>query len=152
MIDAFFDTSAVVKHYHREVGTAEVDRLLATPGSRQFLSRLTVVEFHSSLAKKARAGQVSAGVFHAAGLRLRGDLLAGRFVVVRVSVPHFLAAERLVRRISPTRNLRTLDALQLAVGLALNTPERPVTFITAAQALLAIAQSEGLAVINPELS
>lgn len=149
--DHFFDTSAIGKHYHREVGSTVVNHLLMMPASRQNIARLTVVEFHSSLAKKVRTGRIPIREFHASSIRFQADILAKRFAVIRVTVPHFLTAERLVRRISTTRNPRTLDALQLAVAIFLKTPERPITLVSADQALCAIAQSEGLAAINPEL-
>ena len=47
----FWDTSALVKHYHPELGTAKVDALLQVPGLQQVLSRLGVTEtFSVSLA------------------------------------------------------------------------------------------------------
>lgn len=150
MADHFFDTSALSKHYQQEVGTAVVDGLLATAGSRQFVSRLAAVEFHSALAKKVRTGHLTATGFHALTRRFRADVSAKQFEVVRVLVAHFRAAERLVTRLGPSQNLRTLDALQLAVAFGLNEPARPVTFVCADRALCAIAAAEGLAVVNPE--
>ena len=44
MSNHFVDTSALVKHYHPEVGTPKVDLLWATQGARLFISRLSVVE------------------------------------------------------------------------------------------------------------
>jgi predicted nucleic acid-binding protein len=40
----FFDSSALVKHYHPEVGTAGVNRLFSEQHSRHFIARLAVVE------------------------------------------------------------------------------------------------------------
>ena len=59
MADRFFDTSAAVKHYHPELGTAKVDALLAEAGARHFLSDLAVVEFHSVLARLVRTGTIT---------------------------------------------------------------------------------------------
>ena len=151
MSDHFFDTSAISKHYHPEAGTAKVNALLTVAGAVQMVSRQTVVEFHSSLAKKVRTGLLTATEFHRLTRRFRGDLAGRRLRVVRLLVSHFHAAERLIRRVGLTQNLRTLDALQLAVALGLNDPARPVTFVCADQALCAIAASEGLSVINPEV-
>src|SRR5467141_847704 len=36
----FFDSSALAKHYHVEVGTAEVDRILQLPDTRHFIARI----------------------------------------------------------------------------------------------------------------
>jgi hypothetical protein len=80
----------------------------------------------------------------------RKDLSRGRFGVKRVTIPHFNFAENLVRRLSPIHNLRTLDSLQLATVMALNASETPVIFVCSDLALINIAKSEGLTVLNPE--
>ncbi|MFO0796920.1 MAG: type II toxin-antitoxin system VapC family toxin [Gemmataceae bacterium] len=149
--DYLFDTSAIGKHYHPEVGSAKVDTLLATGGVLQFVSRQTVVEFHSAMAKKVRTGHLTPARFHDLTRRFRGDISARRLRVVRLLVSHFRTAERLVRRLALTQNLRTLDAIQLAVALGLNDPARPITFVCADQALCTTATAEGLTVVNPEL-
>jgi hypothetical protein len=71
MAEYFFDTSAAVKHYRSELGTAKVDALLADPSSRHYLSTLGVIELHSVFARLVRNGQITASEF----LRLRGRLL-----------------------------------------------------------------------------
>lgn len=146
----FFDTSAVAKHYHAETGTAKVDALLALPGTAQYVSRLSVVEFHSVFAKKVRTGALPAAAFDTLTRQFRRDVAAKRVQVVRLLVAHFETAEQLIRRVGAGQNLRTLDALQLAVALGLNTPGRPVTFVCADLALGAVAAAEGLTVVNPE--
>jgi hypothetical protein len=59
MPDLFWDTSALVKHYHPELGTSKVDNLLQAPRSRHTISRLAVTETFSVFAGKARAGLIS---------------------------------------------------------------------------------------------
>lgn len=151
MSDHLFDTSAISKHYHPELGTAKVKALIAAAGTRSIVSRLTVVEFHSALAKKVRTGHLPEADFRRLTRRFRCDVAARRLHPVRLLVSHFHATERLVRRIGLTQNLRTLDAIQLAVALHLNDPVRSVTFVRADQALCTFAAAEGLTVINPEL-
>ena len=46
----FFDSSALAKLYHPEVGTPEVDKIVQTPGVQIRISRLTVVELPSVFA------------------------------------------------------------------------------------------------------
>ncbi|HEX4609292.1 MAG TPA: type II toxin-antitoxin system VapC family toxin [Urbifossiella sp.] len=151
MADHFFDTSAISKHYQAETGTAKVDALLSVGGTGQLISRLSVVELHSALAKKVRTGHLSQGDFLLLARRFRGDVATRRLRVVRLLVAHFQSAERLIRRIGLTQNLRTLDAVQLAVALSLNEPGRPITFVCADHALCAIAAAEGLPTVNPEV-
>jgi uncharacterized protein len=55
----FWDTSALVKHYHQELGTPSVDNLLQAPGSVHVISRLGVTETFSVFAGKVRAGLIN---------------------------------------------------------------------------------------------
>ncbi|MBI1918923.1 MAG: hypothetical protein HYS12_29895 [Planctomycetes bacterium] len=73
-----------------------------------------------------------------------------RFQVVRVTVPHFRDAERLIRRLAPAHNLRTLDAIQLAVALDLHGQGLVSQFVSADHSLCSLAGGEGLGVVNPE--
>jgi hypothetical protein len=63
MADNFFDTSALGKRYHQELGSDKVDQLLADQSSRQLVSRLTSVEIHSVFAKKVRTGVLTLADF-----------------------------------------------------------------------------------------
>jgi predicted nucleic acid-binding protein len=151
MPDNFFDTSALGKHYHQEVGTPKVDQLLADPTSRHFISRLTVVEIQSVFARKVRTGVLSLAAFQLLCRSFRADARRHRYSVVRITAAYFGAAERLIRRLAPSQNLRTLDALQLAVALDLRDQGLVGQFICADHSLCASATAEGLAVINPEV-
>ena len=151
MAHYFFDTSAVGKRYHAEIGTARVNAILTEPNSTCVISRLSVVELHSVLAKKVRTGQLARDEFEKATRQFRSDVAAKRLRVARLLTTHFTSAERLIRRIGPQRNLRTLDALQLAVVLSLQVTGQPISFVCADLALCAIASSEGLTVVNPEI-
>ncbi len=128
-----------------------MDRLLAGPGSRHFISRLTVVEMQSVFAKKVRTGVLRLADFQLLCRRFLADVRRRRFCVVRMTVAHFEAAERLIRRLAPSQNLRTLDALQLAVALGLRGQSLIGQFICADHSLCAIATAAGLSVINPEV-
>jgi predicted nucleic acid-binding protein len=151
MADNFFDTSALGKHYHQEVGSPQVDQLLAAPGLRHFVSRLSVVEIYSVFGKKVRTGILSLADFQLLGRRFRSDARQRVFHVVRLTSTLFRAAEQLVRRLSPAQNLRTLDALQLAVALDLRSRGLVTQFVCADQRLCTIAAGEGLIVVNPEV-
>ena len=45
----FLDTSALAKHYRKEIGSDLVDRVVAEPDSRRFISRFTILEMESVL-------------------------------------------------------------------------------------------------------
>ena len=78
----FFDTSALVKHYHAEAGTNVVDRVIDEPEAELIIARLTLVETTSVFAIKVRTGEFDAAEF----ARLRG-LFATH--VVRAGIKSF---------------------------------------------------------------
>ena len=63
----------------------------------------------------------------------------------------FQPAQQLLIRHATTRNLRTLDVLQLAVALAVHAITPLDDFICADANLCLVASAEGLTVINPEV-
>ena len=58
MPGSFLDTSALAKHYHIEIGSAEVDRQWADSSRDLFVSRIGVVEAVSVFAGKVRTGEI----------------------------------------------------------------------------------------------
>jgi hypothetical protein len=58
----FFDSSALAKLYHPEVGTPTVDLIIETAENKIRISRLTVVELPSVFAIKVRTQSVASSV------------------------------------------------------------------------------------------
>jgi uncharacterized protein len=150
MSDHFLDTSALVKHYHAEIGTPKVDLLWAAPTARLFISRLGLLETVSVFAKKVRSGAITAGDFSLLRRRLFADIRRRRPVIVRMLVRHYQEADRLLEQHSFVHSLHTLDAIQLAVALDLRHRGLLTELVTSDRALLAVALLQGLAVVNPE--
>jgi uncharacterized protein len=148
----FWDTSALVKHYHPELGTPRVDSLLQTAGSQHVMSRLGVTETFSVFAGKVRAGLITLADFDQLCRRFLADTRRKVFSVARLLVAHHKEAERLLRVYGPQpgQGMRALDSLQLAVALDLRNRGTIDTLVCADARLLAAAQAEGLTVINPE--
>jgi uncharacterized protein len=149
MASAFLDTSALVKRYHVEEGTSEVDRRFDDPQHDLIVSRLGFVEILSAFATKVRMGVLSHDAYDAARKRFLGDVKSRRLSVMRLLAAHYRDAERLIDRNAKSRRLRTLDALQLSAALDLQHQGRIDTFVCADQALCEIAEAEGLATMNP---
>lgn len=147
----FLDTSALAKHYHAEVGSAEIDLLWNNPAHGLFISRLSVLEMASVFAGKVRGGLITAADLGVLRRRLAADLTkTKRIMGARILVAHFKEAERLLRQHGLVRRLRTLDALQLAVALDLHGKSLINRFVSADHDLLAVATLEGLRVLDPE--
>lgn len=61
MFTYFFDSSAIVKRYVNETGTAWViDVTRSAVGNRIYVARITAVEVVSAIARQARAGDIFA--------------------------------------------------------------------------------------------
>jgi uncharacterized protein len=150
MAGTFFDTSALVKHYHTEAGSAEVDRLWNDPATALFISRLCGLEIVSAFAGKVRTGEISATDFDVLTRRFSADARKKRFTTIRLLAQHFKEAERQIRQHGLTTRLRTLDALQLAVALDLKGHGLVTHFVCSDRGLLSVASAGGLSVIDPE--
>jgi predicted nucleic acid-binding protein len=148
MAHTCIDTSALVKYYHPEDGTQKVIRIIEEAGSRHYLSRLSLVEMVSAFAGKFRLGQIDAQEFADLRRRFYHDIGQGRFRVIPVTTPRYQAAMQLIAKHFQI-SLRTLDALQLAVALALSHQGMIDQFVCADQRLCDTATEEGLSVINP---
>lgn len=145
----FFDTSALVKNYHTEVGTDDVQRILAEAGSEFLISRIATVEMLSGFAGKVRTGVFSGADFGILRRRFLADVRKRSLKPVRVLNAHYLIAGGLIGKHALGRSLRTLDAIQLAVALDLHRSLPVHHFVCADQRLCDVASLEGLTVIQP---
>lgn len=147
----YLDTSALVKRYVPETGSAWVARLCQE--ETVVISLIAVPELALALARRAREGALSAQQRDTLCKALLRDtrlftLIEPNQAIARQAAVTLLAAPASVR-------LRTLDALQFASArLAFaRARRRGVTtgsFITADRALLDAASWAGLPTLNPE--
>jgi predicted nucleic acid-binding protein len=146
----FLDRSALVKRYVTETGSAWI-RNLTDPGARNplIITRITWVEVLSALARREREGSLAPDDVIQAIETYRYDMNT-QYQVSEMDPALAKAAGDLVIR----HPLRAYDAVQLASALRaqsdlarVTTPA--LTFLTADDRLLAIAQAEGLRTDNP---
>jgi len=109
-----------------------------------------LVETVSVFAIKVRTGTFDAASFARLRGRFASDVARKRYRVVRLLNTHYDRAQDLIRNYGLARQIRTLDALQLAVALNLHQEAPLDSFVCADHRLCDVAISEGLAVINPE--
>lgn len=145
----FFDTSALIKHYAEEVGTDIVDRAFDNPHALRIITEITIIEFHSAFARRMRMGQCDAEAFEGVKSELAADIADGHLHVEPLTDVDKAEAIRLIEHHGPSRGLRTLDAMQLAVMKRLG-PENLRTVFCADRLLVAILEVEGFSVIDPE--
>lgn len=134
--------------YHSERGTEFVDGIFQRADNHLIISRLAVVEMESALSNKLRTRALNSDECQEARKSLYLDL-AGRLNVVAITDIHFSRARLLLLNYGPSHGLRTLDALHLAVAEELYE-RKLIDAVVSADAILAeVAQTAGIAVINP---
>ena len=150
MAGYFFDSSALVKLYHPEIGTPVVDQIVGATGNFVRVSRLTVAELTSAFAIKVRTQSISREDADAFLRQFRTDVASGKLEVFSIPESAFTMAELLVERYAFDSRLRALDALQLAVALELRKQELVDHFVAGDAILCEVAKREAFSVINPE--
>jgi PIN domain len=107
----FFDSSALGKRYHQEVGSTFVEALFQVPQPARFISRLSVVELQSVFAGKVRTRVIVEADLEPLRARFPQDISRRELRVIRMTDGHCREAERLIQQHGISRGLRTLDAL-----------------------------------------
>jgi len=137
---AYFDTSALVKRYLEEAGSARARQLLDR--YRVLSSVIAPVEALSALWRRQRAGEMPRADFEAILPRLHGDQDNWELVELDSSVRN--RAQDVIRR----TGVRTLDALHLASALLLRARTgAELPFITADRQQRGAASLLGMAVL-----
>ncbi len=144
----FVDSSALVKRYVQEDGTAWVRSLTHyRTGNQIFLARITIVEVTSAIAR-SRAGRTIRSALASSFLSRFREHVAGRYTILEVTSALLADATTLANG----HALRAYDAVQLAAALELNRiSQGGMVLVSADKELNAAAAAEGLAVEDPNL-
>jgi predicted nucleic acid-binding protein len=148
----FCDTSALVKRYVNEMGTAWINALFdPTLGHVFYVARITAVELTAALTRRSKGGGLSPADASKALAQFRADF-AGRLLVIEITPPLLDHAERLAEK----HALRAYDAVQLAALFAMDQHRKhyalpPLTLMCADAELLAAAVAEGFTTDDPNL-
>jgi hypothetical protein len=146
----FLDSSALVKRYVREMGSAWVSGLFdPSLNSDVLIAAITGVEIVAAITRRARGGSITMADATTVINQFRNDLQTD-YQIVEIT-------ERVINSamvLAETHGLRGYDAVQLAAGLEVNTiclanSLPSVYFVSADSELKAAAVSEGLNVQNP---
>lgn len=152
MADAYFiDSSALVKRYVQETGTAWVRGITRQrPGTVLYIARITAVEVTCAVARRRSRGRTLTPQRASSILYRFRQHLAARYTIIEVT-PLLLDD---AMRLGNTHSLRAYDAVQLAVALEVDRSHRagghnPITLVSADQELNNAAMAEGLTVEDP---
>ena len=147
-----FDSSAVVKRYVRETGTAWVLSIL-DPGAGHaiYVVSITGVEVVSALTRQTRSGALSPTAAATALAQFRHDF-AHQYHTVDI-IPTLIAQ---AMALAETHALRGYDAVQCAAAVLVHVERQalgmsPLTLVSADITLNAAAAMEGLLVEDPNV-
>jgi len=144
----FFDTSAIVKRYHREDGSDFIDRLFTEADAEFVISDISIIEFYSALSLKVRVGEIDEENFMSLRKLFSQDIKRGIYEVAEFSNAEKLESTKLLLKYAKKHSLKTLDAIQLSVVKSINEPEVKAV-VCADEKLCKIIALEGFSVINP---
>jgi predicted nucleic acid-binding protein len=134
----FLDSSALVKRYVREAGSATVAGLFRRR-AKLAASGLAIVEVPAALFRRARAGEVAMAEAQTHAAEVARDL--DQMYVVEARKAVLDCARDLVER----HPLRAYDAVQLASALRIvHSTAASVTFVCADRGLAGAATAESL--------
>jgi predicted nucleic acid-binding protein len=146
----FFDSSAIVKRYVQETGSAWMLQLThVTARSRLYLATISGVEVISALTRQARYGGLAPSHLMATLAKFRQDFTR---LFSRIDITD--AVIQLAMQLAENHALRGYDAVQLAAALEVHHSRlayglpAPI-FVSADVTLNAAAGAEGLAVDDP---
>lgn len=145
----FLDTSALVKRYLSEAGSAYVRRLFHRTGVTFYQTFLTPLETTSALYRRHRAGQISTEEL---SFLLKSYAVHSHeeYLLLPYSESLIDTAGPLIAR----HPLRALDAIQLASALKLRDslpPDAPsLILLSSDDRLVSAARHEHLQAMNPE--
>ncbi len=147
----FFDSSAIVKRYVNERGSAWV---IATAdqasGARVYIASISAVEVVAALTRKRKGNRIVAPVAKEAISQFHDDF-ANEYRIIGINDAVVVRAIALAE----AHALRGYDAVHLAAVLEVNVRRTslgattPLTLVTGDGELLAAAAAEGLLTDNP---
>ena len=146
----FLDSSALVKRYINETGSAWMLGLFTPTLSNEFfVAALTGVEIVAAITRRARNGSVTVADAALVCNQLRSDLQTD-YQLIEITEGIINSAMALAE----TQGLRGDDAVQLAAGCAINelcitNGLSPIMVVSADEELNLAAANEGLLIENP---
>jgi predicted nucleic acid-binding protein len=136
----YLDTSSLIKLYHKENGTTELENIFSTNAVTQvFLSEIAKVEFSAALWKKVRTNEISQEQAKTTIRLFEQDF--DKYCFVAVDALLLEQAKCFVAQYG-LEGLRTLDSIQLASCTSIS--EDVDLYVSADKLLLSLLKLEGL--------
>lgn len=148
----YFDSSALVKRYIEETGSAWIDQLCRSyPASHFYTVRITGAEIVAAIFVRMRTGSIAVPEAQTAVHQFKTDFRQ-HYQIIEVTQDLIELAMSLAER----HTIRGYDSVQLAAALSLQRIRTSLnlsalTFVSADNRLNGIAETESLLVENPNV-
>ncbi len=141
----YFDTSSLVKIYHREQGTETVLKIYKNQ-NEIIISELSIIEFMSAVYRKYREHQITSDILHVVIQKFEDDT-EQRYEILKFSSLVIGEAQNLLYSFAEKSALKTQDSLQFAFFKIYCEPD--TIFVCSDNKLTEIVESEGYKVLLP---
>lgn len=142
----YFDTSSLVKIYHREKGTESVLNIYKSH-DEILISELSKIEFVSTIYRKYREHEISHETLTAVVQKFEDDIKTRYDEILRFSSLVIDESWNLICRISEKYSLKTLDSIQFAFFKIYC--ETDTVFVCSDDKFLKIIENEGIKTLTP---
>jgi predicted nucleic acid-binding protein len=142
---AFLDTSSLIKLYHQEEGSEQLQDLLSIDVERIYLSELAKLEFRSAFWRKVRMNELTEEVISEVISLFEKD--QEKYGWIKISHEILKKSSDLIVNYGK-EGLRTLDSLQLSCAIILRDDD--CGFFTSDELLKSFFEKEQLNVIHYE--
>ncbi len=145
----FLDSSALVKRYVSEMGSTQVLEIFDLKLDNEvFIASIAGVEIIAAISRRVRGGSISSVDATVLCNQVRNDYEAEYQII---DITNNIVSSGMM--LAETYGLRGYDAIQLAVGCAVNTvclaSSVSLRFVSADNELNTAASKEGITVVNP---
>src|SRR5208283_3083739 len=107
----FFDTSALIKYFHQEIGSKKIEELMTSVDNEIWISELAIIEFKSTLFRLFRNKEIREEDLRIAIEGFDEYIKSLNIGPLRRAI--IIEAELLIKNYGKIYGIRTLDALQL---------------------------------------
>jgi len=142
----FFDTSALVKIFSNESGSAKVKEFVINPKAECWISDLAFVELYSALFRKFRNNKITQQQLEVAASGIKEQL--DTFIIFPLGKPTIEESINLIKEYGKVYGLRTLDALHISSWRLCS--EKDWVFVSADKTQLKVVEQLNGKVINPQ--
>jgi predicted nucleic acid-binding protein len=141
----YLDTTALVKHYHLELGSRMVDEIIHHARHAVVLGEPTIIDLYALLNRRVETGEITRDDYFTSVVTFEAEMTQGRFQFLNVDADTLKNIRLLILQ---HNRLGVQQGLHLALSVEM-LALKP-TVVSTDPILLSACEAEGLKVLNPE--